>query len=281
MSPSTIYPSTLPAPSSRPLNLSHVRPALPSDPLSRSTRSPVRPSLPSGPLDPIARCTALPALLARSHAHWPTGRLARIVRIASRIACVTRTHARLTRISHSTSRSPARYSSTPPTILAYPPPPPPSSTPLPPTPRPPSPPPPPTSPPPPPPPPPPPHAAPPSPCAPCPAPTAATATGPRRTAPSRCPRRAPVTYMPPSSTRPPLPHPHPHPHPRALAGLAFPRRHAPLHPWLLYERYRTGKLLARRATQKIGKEETRRLTRPHRLPCTPRPRRRGLPRARS
>ncbi|ETW84991.1 hypothetical protein HETIRDRAFT_311075 [Heterobasidion irregulare TC 32-1] len=110
MSPSTIYPSTLPAPSSRPLNLSHIRPALPSD-----------------PLDPIARCTALPALLARSHAHWPTGRLARIVHIASRIACVARTHARLTRISRSTPRSPARSSSRPPpsTTPTRPPPPPP------------------------------------------------------------------------------------------------------------------------------------------------------------
>ncbi|ETW76965.1 hypothetical protein HETIRDRAFT_455355 [Heterobasidion irregulare TC 32-1] len=57
-----------------------------SDPLSRPTCSPVQLALPPGPLDPIARCTALPALLARSHAHWPTGRLARIVHIVSRIA---------------------------------------------------------------------------------------------------------------------------------------------------------------------------------------------------
>ncbi|ETW84974.1 hypothetical protein HETIRDRAFT_457205 [Heterobasidion irregulare TC 32-1] len=76
-SPSTAYPSTLPAPSSRPLNLSHIRPALPSAPLSRSTRSPVRLAPPSDPLDPIARCATLPALLARSHAHWPAGPPAR------------------------------------------------------------------------------------------------------------------------------------------------------------------------------------------------------------
>ncbi|ETW82461.1 hypothetical protein HETIRDRAFT_450331 [Heterobasidion irregulare TC 32-1] len=82
-----------------------------------------------------------------------------------------------------------------------------------------------------------------------------------------------------SMSTPPLPHPHPHLHPRTLAGLLFSRCHAPLHPWLLYERYRTEKLLVWCAMQKISEEETQHLMHPHRLPCTPLPRRRGLLRA--
>ncbi|ETW81265.1 hypothetical protein HETIRDRAFT_458800 [Heterobasidion irregulare TC 32-1] len=62
---------------------SPVRPALSFDPLSRLTRSPVRPSRPDRSLCYPPRS---PRTISCPLARWPTGRLARIVHIASRIA---------------------------------------------------------------------------------------------------------------------------------------------------------------------------------------------------
>ncbi|ETW81246.1 hypothetical protein HETIRDRAFT_451089 [Heterobasidion irregulare TC 32-1] len=69
------YPSTLPAPSSRLLNLTHLRPALPSDSLPRPTLSTRSLAVLSSPLS--------------SHDLMPTGRLARTVHIPSRILDTT------------------------------------------------------------------------------------------------------------------------------------------------------------------------------------------------
>ncbi|ETW75623.1 hypothetical protein HETIRDRAFT_450292 [Heterobasidion irregulare TC 32-1] len=87
------------------LPLNTTRPLLSSaQPLPHPTRSPVRPALPSDPLSRPGLSTPSLAVLPSPpslHNLMPTGPLAHIIHIASRIAWVARTYARLTRISRS------------------------------------------------------------------------------------------------------------------------------------------------------------------------------------